>query len=341
MVITDADLEPPGPRILAVNPAFTEITGYSAEEALGQNPRFLQGPRTEGSVLRRIRPTLESGATFEGETYNYRKNGDEFLMRWYITPITGDGGRNVTHYLAVQRDVTEDRQLQTLAQTLNSMENLGYVFAGVRHELGNPLNSAKAALTFLRQHVESLPKGKVAAYLDAALAEMDRMEYLMKTLRSFTSHELVTVRATAMEPFLEQFVSVLRVSFEDRQATLDLRVPGDPGKALADPRALHQVLLNLVSNAVDAVEGCIAPTVTLEVRRWKEQLHLTVLDNGVGMSGEQQENLFKPFHTSKVHGTGLGLVLSRKLTAQMGGTLEIISQRGAGTAATVRLRRVS
>ena len=111
IVITDTELDLPGPRIVFVNPAFTKMTGYTAVEALGQTPRILQGPHSDRAVLRRLRETLSRGDTFEGETINYRKNGTEFHMEWQIAPIRNANGKT-THFVALQRDITERKHAE-------------------------------------------------------------------------------------------------------------------------------------------------------------------------------------------------------------------------------------
>ncbi|QXC63016.1 PAS domain S-box protein [Aquihabitans sp. G128] len=103
--ITDADLDEPGPRIVYVNPAFERITGYRSEEVVGRNPRFLQGPATDRAVIARLRADLEAGRPFQGETANYRKDGEQFHMSWRIAAVRGADGR-VTHYVAAQEDIT-------------------------------------------------------------------------------------------------------------------------------------------------------------------------------------------------------------------------------------------
>ncbi len=112
ILITDAELDVPGPKIIFVNPAFTRMTGYSAEEVIGKTPRIFQGPRTDKTVLRRLRKNLERGETFQGEAINYRKDGTNYILEWQITPIR-DAGGDVTHFVAVQRDVTERKQAET------------------------------------------------------------------------------------------------------------------------------------------------------------------------------------------------------------------------------------
>ena len=111
VVITDAQLDLPGPGILFVNPAFTRMTGYTAEEVIGKTPRILQGPRTDRAVLSRLRRNLERGEEFEGETINYRKDGTEFNLEWQIAPIR-DAGGTVTHFVANQRDITERNRVE-------------------------------------------------------------------------------------------------------------------------------------------------------------------------------------------------------------------------------------
>lgn len=120
VVVTDARLDPPGPEILYVNPAFERMTGYTRDEAVGLNPRFLQGPETEAEVIARLRRNLADGEPFEGHTINYRKDGSPFHMEWSIAPVHADDG-TITNFVAVQRDITRqvelERELELRAST--------------------------------------------------------------------------------------------------------------------------------------------------------------------------------------------------------------------------------
>ena len=111
ITITTAQLDPPGPRIVYVNPAFSRITGYSAEEAIGMTPRILQGPKTDRAVLDLMLQRLWLRQTFRGETINYRKDGAEFIMEWYVAPIANKEFQ-VTHFVGVQRDITQQRRAE-------------------------------------------------------------------------------------------------------------------------------------------------------------------------------------------------------------------------------------
>lgn len=105
VMITKAD---PGYPVVYVNDAFTEITGYSSEEIVGQSPAILQGPKTDPAVLARLNQALSEGKLFHGEAINYRKDGSEFVMEWKIVPIKNEN-EVTSHYLALQRDVTKPR----------------------------------------------------------------------------------------------------------------------------------------------------------------------------------------------------------------------------------------
>ncbi len=102
IMITEAG---PGFPVCYVNPAFSEITGYGPHEIIGKSPTILQGPNTDPEVLARLRRQIETGDVFHGQAINYRKDGTEFMMEWKIVPVR-NADQEITHYLAIQRDVT-------------------------------------------------------------------------------------------------------------------------------------------------------------------------------------------------------------------------------------------
>ena len=125
IIITDAEVDPPGPRIEYVNPAFEEMTGYAAEEVIGQTPRILQGPATDRETLDDVRRHLAAGESVAGRTtVNYRKNGTPFDIEWTIAPIC-DADGTIQHWVSVQRDVTaEHRRERELRRTRRLLERI-------------------------------------------------------------------------------------------------------------------------------------------------------------------------------------------------------------------------
>lgn len=112
ILVTDVQLEAPaGPRIIYANTAWLKMTGYSRADIAGKTPRILQGPRTDRKLLRRLKEDLLERRVFHGQTWNYRKNGEPFLMNWYCYAVYGDRGKPI-YYVAEQEDVTEIERLR-------------------------------------------------------------------------------------------------------------------------------------------------------------------------------------------------------------------------------------
>ena len=151
VLITSARLEPPGPEILFVNPAFTEMTGYSQEEVLQKTPRILQGPKSDRAMLTRLREALSRGEPFSGETVNYRKDGTEYYVEWDITPIRTGGGQ-ISHFLSIQRNVTarkvaEDQLREMFHQVEKSRNDLLSILNELR--IGTAMTDENRHVVFL------------------------------------------------------------------------------------------------------------------------------------------------------------------------------------------------
>jgi PAS domain S-box-containing protein len=171
IMITDAELGFPGPNIIFVNPAFTRMTGYSAEEAIGKTPQILEGPGTDKAVLTALRQQLQRGEGSEGEGVHYRKDGTEFDVEWQITPIRNSRGE-LTHFVSIQRDITERKRAERAVETLNKelhdasrRAGMAEVATGVLHNVGNVLNSINVSTSLV---VERLQKSRVSRLSEVA-----------------------------------------------------------------------------------------------------------------------------------------------------------------------------
>jgi C4-dicarboxylate-specific signal transduction histidine kinase len=238
------------------------------------------------------------------------------------------------------RDITERKRLEGIAEAANLMENIGYVFAGIRHELGNPVNSLKVTLSVLRRKLGSLGPEAVAEYTERSMAEIARIEYLLAGLRSFSMYESVRSAPLSLGPYLERFLGMANKDLAARGVRTVLDVPDEELWILADERALQQVLLNLLTNSLDALAGGESPTLHIIARPRETLTELTFRDNGSGMAPKALADAFKPFHTTKANGTGLGLVIVRKMLSAMGGHVVLSSRLGVGTEATITLARL-
>ena len=164
VLITSPELNPPGPVILYVNPAFTRMTGYAAAEAIGQTPRMLQGPKTDQAELDRMRRELDATGTFRGEAVNYRKDGGEYVIDWLITAVRDPAG-HVLRWVSVQRDVTERKQAQAQERLL---------VAELQHRVRNALGVIRSIAR--RTAATSRTVEDYAMHLDGRLDAIARVQ---------------------------------------------------------------------------------------------------------------------------------------------------------------------
>ncbi len=217
------------------------------------------------------------------------------------------------------------------------MDNIGFIFSGIRHEIGNPLNSLKMALSVLKDNSDTASPRMLSEYIDRGLADIGRMEYLLKSLKTFSMYEHVELKSCHLVEFMEKFISLVERDFHSYGIRLKTSIPLDLARINIDERALHQALLNVFNNAADALQGRMAAQITISAETRGQVVILTIADNGCGIYPEQLKHLFQPFNTSKEHGNGLGLVITRKLLAMMNSDIDVTSRQGNGTCVTIRL----
>jgi C4-dicarboxylate-specific signal transduction histidine kinase len=297
---------------------------------------ILDSGKHDEAFYRELREKLHRDGTGEVRFISRKKDGTLYFEDCTLSRVIGKTGE-IMNYVSVRRDVTERLRLESIAESVNAMNNIGYVFSGVRHEVGNPINTAKMILTVLQQQLEKAPKEAIADYVARALGEIGRVELLLRNLKNFNLYERQEPQVVMTAAFLDSFLRLVTEDLEKKGISLSHRVGPGAEQLHADPRALQQVLLNLVTNAADAVSGRADPRIDIEVTAGRDATQLRIMDNGRGMTEEEQGNLFHPFYTTKEGGTGLGLVIVKKMLAKMGGTIEITSRRDAGTLAEISL----
>jgi PAS domain S-box-containing protein len=331
ILITDTD-----GTIQYVNPAFEVVTGYNKDEAVGQNPSLLKSGSQDDQFYKKIWETIKNGNVWSGQFINKKKDGELFEEEATISPVRNTDGK-IMNYVAIKRDVSEKKRLESLAEAANLMDNIGYVFSGIRHELGNPINSIKMTLTVLNAGLETFDKDTVQEFLERSLNEVTRVEYLLKALRNFSMFETPRVQSLRIDTFMEKFLSLIEDDFTKKGINIKTLSTSWAMKGIVDPRALQQVMLNLMTNAADALITRESPIIEIDFHKAGGYIHIKVIDNGCGMSPEQSKDLFKPFFTSKADGTGLGLVIVKKMLSEMNCTIDIYSQMDVGTIATISI----
>jgi signal transduction histidine kinase len=270
------------------------------------------------------------------ETERTNAAGDVISCLLTASPIRLPDGK-LSGVMKDFRDITEMKRLRAVAEAKTEASNIGYVFSGIRHEIGNPINSCKMALSVLSDNFETFPPETAKEFLSRALGEVTRVEQLLRALRSFSMKEEVRLARGDIREFLEELDRLLGAECQRRGIDFQAVLDPDVQWAVYDPQALHQVLIHLFSNAVDALADTAEPTIRMTSKKRNTDVRILFADNGCGIEASAREHLFKPFYTSKPKGIGMGLAIAKKLVAAMRGTVTISGTPGGGAAVEIVL----
>lgn len=342
VLITEAEpFDEPGPRIVFVNEAFTRMTGYTAEEAIGQTPRILQGPESDKKVLKELRQRLESWQPSQVELINYKKDGTPFWVSFSVVPVADHKGY-YTHWIAIERDITEQKEAELerknriadLVKINKEMDNFVY---RVSHDLRAPLTSAIGTLRLTQKTQDPEERQYLLSLQEKSLEKLDKyirdildysrnarmkpqvVELDVKKLIQESFSQLEYMHPPAVQNFIE----------------VEAEVP-----YYGDETRLLIILNNLISNALRFYNPqCETPFVKVQGKVSPEWLELRIEDNGIGIFKEYQPKVFDMFYraSDQSSGSGLGLYIVKETVTQLKGNITFVSNEREGTVFTVRL----
>jgi len=317
-------------RIIYSNTTAAVLLGYTTEKLLGVYLPDL--------FDQNIKPIIKSALSSPtdkplemNENNSFELHGKHLMIR--KQQLIGKPSSTIV----IIEDLTERKRMESIAAAANLMDNCGYIVLGIRHELANPLNSIKMALTVLKKNLAAYTRETIEEFVDRSLIETSRIEYLLKTLKNFNMYESPQIGKARLDHFINNFISLVKEDFENKGIEIKKITAPDIKWGYTDTRALHQVLLNLMANAADALSDRSDPLIIIDMRKVNDWIEIQVQDNGCGIPEEEQENLFKPFFTSKQQGAGLGLVIVTKMLAKMNSAIHIESRPDVGTTVTVSI----
>lgn len=330
----------PDARFVRVNQAAVELTGYSRKELLAMTVGDL-GADTDLEAYLRYFDKIMAGETVVGQAELKPKSGPAIPIEFINTSITLQG-KPYMHSTA--RDISERLRLEMQNRQAQKMEAVGTLAGGIAHDFNNVLSAVMGYIELTLLEVS--PKGEPSEYLQNALASCRRAQMLVKQILSFSRQNKAQMKPLALAPLLKEDLKLLRATIP---TTVEIKInePLAAGIVIADPVQLHQVLLNLCTNAAQAMEltgGELSvglQKVTIEGKRSEryvdlvpgEYLRLEIEDTGPGIPPENLSRLFDPFFTTKEEGkgSGMGLAVVHGIVRQHAGTVTVYSQPGQGT----------
>jgi PAS domain S-box-containing protein len=329
-----------------VNPAFERITGFARVEVSGRTPRVLKSGRQDDDFYQGLWATVLAGGVWQGRMTNRRKDGTLYEQQTTISPVRDADGA-VTSLVAVARDVTRESALEGQLRQVQKMEELGRLAGGVAHDFNNLLTAiiGSAELVLAELPGEAPVLQDVQNIHKAARRGADLTQKLLAVSR----RQRLAARTLPLGEAAGEFARLVRrLVREDIELLVRAATPGPSIRG--DAGAIDQILMNLVTNARDAISG--SGTIVIGVEGVAldhddcellgagtpgDWVVLSVADTGAGMTEDVRQRLFEPFFTTKEAGagTGLGLAVVFGLVQDHGGFVTVESAPGAGT--TVRV----
>ena len=320
--------------MIDVNPAFERVYGYTREECIGRKPNLVRSNHTPPEVYQKIWADLTDPRRgyWSGELLNRDRKGRERPVLLTITAIRTPEGE-VTHYLGVAVDLSEQRSWELAAAHADKLASVGQLAAGVAHEINTPLANVMLVAESLRRRSQD---PWVLSRLDTMTEQIDVAAGIVRSLLDFARRE--TPHVTDLD-----LVSVARdsVAFLTGKRSPDVEVeesyPGGAVPISGDRGQLMQVLTNILNNAYDAMEG--KGLIRISVRRVGDRAELEVIDSGPGIAPEALPHVFEPFYTTKPEGqgTGLGLAICHGIVQSHHGSIAARNVPGSGAGFLISL----
>lgn len=312
--------------IVWVNPAFTQLTGYSLEEAIGQNPRILKSGVHDQAFYENLWKTILSGKVWHGETVNRRKDGSLYVEEQTIAPVQDEHGK-ITHFIAIKQDVTERRELERMRDDLTGM---------MVHDLRNPLGRIRLAFDMISGMSGPLTGEEQQRMRQIVYQSVDQMLNLVNAILDISRLENGQM---PLEYSLLDLRQVIRQTLESQGPLAEPKgislvsdLPPDLPLVQADARLVQRVMQNLTGNAVKfTLEGG-----RVQVKAWSDErqkaLLVSVSDSGPGIPPDERERIFQKFTTGRVagSGSGLGLAFCKLAVEAHGGRIWVDSNQAEG-----------
>ena len=347
LVITDTE-----GKIEYVNPKFTRTTGYTLDEVVGKTPAILRSTNSQPELFEELWSTILSGEEWQGEFQNLKKSGEPYWVMASISPIRDRDGE-ITHFVAVQEDITERRKVESQLFQAQKMEGIGQLVSGVAHDFNNLLTGIVGFADMSLEMVER--DSPLRVNLEQISKAGESAMSLTRQLLTFSRQQPSPPRAVDLNEVVGGFEKLLRRTIGEDVA-LETMPAAEPALASGDPSQIEQILVNLAVNARDAMPdgGLLRIEISdsdLQETSFSQELELApgryvtlaVSDSGHGMDEATSRRIFEPFFTTKERGRGTGLGLSTVygIVKQGGGYIEVDSAIGKGTTFRIHFPRAT
>jgi len=329
--------------ILFINPAFTRITGYTAEEAIGQNPSILKSGVQGQAFYKSMWKDLQQGKIWNARLVDRRKNGEFYPADLTITPIKNQTG-DIVNFVGIKRDLTQHEALENKFRQAQKLEAIGTMVGGIAHDFNNMLAGITGNLFIAKDIVSDHPD--LVKKLDNIETLSFRAADMIQQMLTFSRKGQVHMQSLIFNNILQDVLHLLKTTTPEN-IHVQTEICSNTLMIRGDQTLIHQIVMNLINNARDAVEGEAQPSIAVRSDIFQadadfvdqhpyfklgDYAHLSIQDNGCGIPEACVEHIFEPFFTTKEvgKGTGLGLAMVYGAMKSHHGYIEVESISGQG-----------
>ncbi len=336
IVITDARRV--DQSIVFVNAAFESMTGYKAEDAIGQGFALLHGKDRDQSGVKTMQAALANAERCHVVVRNYRKDGTLFWNDISLAPVRNSEGQ-LTHTVAVMENVTERRQTQERLVQAERLAAIGEMVTGLAHESRNALQRAQACLDMLSLDLEGQPEQ--LDLTNRTRTAIDDLRRLYDEVRNYAAPINLEVRDWQLPKIWRRAWDDLAIARVGRQIELVELAESTEWVCQVDNHKIQQVFRNILENAIAVCPDPGQIEIACEAAELNDcaAIQVAIRDNGSGFQGDAITQAFQPFFTTKQKGTGLGMAIVKRIVETHGGRVEIGTGRNTGGEVIITLPR--
>lgn len=322
-----------------VSDSLLKLTEYSRDEVVGKNCRFLQGKNSDPATIKKMHEAVFSGKPFIGEIKNYKKSGEEFCNLVRMSPVY-DKSNQLTHFIGSQTNITpyyeSEQNIRKLQEKLTEqgMVNVASEMAiGISHELSQPLTATSNYIDGLISQLNADKNlDNIQSIITRCSSQLNRAKNILNDFRRYITAQSLNTRTCYFHKLIDEVITFLLPKLQKNNIQIETQYESNI-KLNIDKIKIQQIISNIIINAIEAINATQTTNgkIKIQTHLADSNVFVAISDNGPGIPEEKIHNVFDQLFTTKKHGMGIGLSLSKNLAELHNGnlTVENLTDHGA------------
>lgn len=316
-------------KIIEVNPAFEKLYGWTKEECIGNSlPLVPQNKMNEAAERFK---NLLNGASYTTESDEMKKDGTIFKAQISLSPIFNKD-EQVMAISVISRDISYMKKHERLQMQSEKLKLAGEIAAGVAHEIRNPMT----VISGFAQMMQEDSTSPYHSYIQIVQDEIERINLIISEFLILSKPQIKDKEWVNLVTIIEEIATFFKLEFKTKNVQFTFKMDIEEAFIYGNKNQLKQVFINLLKNSIEAIRDS-GGTIDVEILKQENSYRISIKDNGIGIPEEILERIFEPFYTTKVKGTGLGMMIINKIVQDHYGSIKVFSKVNVGTDIHIQL----